>query len=97
VEAFERRIFVKEQVVGALDADLKRVPLGETIVIARRPIPISRRAAVSRDSAVLQRLARCEGLSFGIITKSPLIARDCDMLLRLQNATSSKSMSRDHV
>src|SRR5439155_9421547 len=34
--------------------------------------------------AVLQRLTRCEGLSFGIITKSPLIARDCDLLVRLQ-------------
>ncbi len=33
---------------------------------------------------MLQRLTRCEGLSFGIITKSPLIARDCDLLVRLQ-------------
>jgi len=84
-EAFERRIFVKEQVVGALDADLKRVPLGETIVIgtATDPYqPAERRFRVTR--AVLQRLARCEGLSFGIITKSPLIARDGDLLLRLQ-------------
>jgi DNA repair photolyase len=84
-EAFERRIFVKEQVVGALDADLMRVPLGHTIVIgtATDPYqPAERRFRVTR--AVLQRLARCEGLSFGIITKSPLIARDRDLLLRLQ-------------
>ncbi len=84
-EAFERRIFVKEQVVGALDADLKRVPLGECIVIgtATDPYqPAERRFRVTR--AVLQRLTRCEGLSFGIITKSPLIARDRDLLLRLQ-------------
>ncbi|HXM39469.1 MAG TPA: radical SAM protein [Gemmatimonadales bacterium] len=84
-EAFERRIFVKEQVVGALDADLKRVPIGATIVIgtATDPYqPAERRFRVTR--AVLQRLARCEGLSFGIITKSPLIARDRDLLLRLQ-------------
>ncbi|MEX2156627.1 MAG: radical SAM protein [Gemmatimonadales bacterium] len=84
-EAFERRIFVKEQVVGALDADLKRVPLGETIVIgtATDPYqPAERRFRITR--AVLQRLARCEGLSFGIITKSPLIARDRDLLVRLQ-------------
>jgi DNA repair photolyase len=33
---------------------------------------------------VLRRLTRCEGLSFGIITKSPLIARDADLLVRLQ-------------
>ena len=76
---------MKEQVVGALEADLKRVPLGECIVIgtATDPYqPAERRFRVTR--AVLQRLTRCEGLSFGIITKSPLIARDCDLLVRLQ-------------
>jgi DNA repair photolyase len=84
-EAFERRIFVKEQVVGALDADLKRVPLGETIVIgtATDPYqPAERRFRITR--AVLRHLTRCEGLSFGIITKSPLIARDRDLLVQLQ-------------
>jgi len=84
-EAFEKRIFVKEHVVGALDADLKHVPLGETIVIgtATDPYqPAERKFRVTR--AVLQRLTRCEGLSFGIITKSPLIARDTDLLARLQ-------------
>ena len=84
-EAFEKRIFVKEQVIGALDADLKHVALGECIVIgtATDPYqPAERRFKITR--AVLQRLTRCEGLSFGIITKSPLIARDCDLLVRLQ-------------
>jgi DNA repair photolyase len=84
-EAFEKRIFVKAQVVGALEADLKRVPLGQCIVIgtATDPYqPAERKFKITR--AVLQRLARCEGLSFGIITKSPLIARDCDLLVRLQ-------------
>ncbi len=84
-EAFEQRIFVKEQVVGALDADLKRVPAGETIVIgtATDPYqPAERRFRITR--AVLRHLTRCEGLSFGIITKSPLIARDSDLLVRLQ-------------
>ena len=84
-EAFERRIFVKEQVVGALEADLKHVPAGETIVIgtATDPYqPAERRFRVTR--AVLRHLTRCEGLSFGIITKSPLIARDSDLLVRLQ-------------
>ena len=84
-EAFERRIFVKEQVVGALEVDLKRVALGECIVIgtATDPYqPAERRFRVTR--AVLQRLTRCEGLSFGIITKSPLIARDADLLVKLQ-------------
>jgi DNA repair photolyase len=84
-EAFEKRIFVKEQVVGALEVDLRRVKLGECIVIgtATDPYqPAERTFKLTR--AVLQRLTRCEGLSFGIITKSPLVARDCDLLLKLQ-------------
>jgi DNA repair photolyase len=44
--------------------------------------PAERKFALTR--AVLRRLTRCEGLSFGIITKSPLIARDSDLLVRLQ-------------
>src|SRR6202008_2503282 len=62
-EAFERRFFVKEQVVGAPDSDHKRVPLGETIVIgtATDPYqPAERRFRVTR--AELQLLTRCEGL-----------------------------------
>jgi DNA repair photolyase len=84
-EAFERRIFVKERVVAALEGDLRRLPLGETVVIgtATDPYqPAERRFRVTR--AVLERLARCEGLSVGIITKSPLVARDVDVLKQLQ-------------
>jgi DNA repair photolyase len=84
-EAFERRIFVKEQVLGALEADLRRVAPGESIVVgtATDPYqPAERRFRVTR--AVLERLARCEGLSVGIITKSPLVARDVDVLRALQ-------------
>jgi len=84
-EAFERRIFVKEQILGALETDLRRLPPGQTIVIgtATDPYqPAERRFRVTR--AVLGRLARCEGLSVGIITKSPLVARDLDVLRRLQ-------------
>ena len=84
-EAFERRIFVKEQILGALETDLRRLPPGQTVVIgtATDPYqPAERRFRVTR--AVLGRLARCEGLSIGIITKSPLVARDVDVLRRLQ-------------
>jgi DNA repair photolyase len=84
-EAFERRIFVKERVLSALDADLRRVAPGETIVVgtATDPYqPAERRFRVTR--AVLERLARCEGLSVGIITKSPLVARDVEVLRRVQ-------------
>src|SRR5207253_1538336 len=33
---------------------------------------------------MLERLARCDGLNIGIITKSPLIGRDTDVLRRIQ-------------
>jgi len=84
-EAFERRIFVKEQILGALETDLRRLPPGQTVVIgtATDPYqPAERRFRITR--AVLGRLASCEGLSVGIITKSPLVARDVDVLRRLQ-------------
>src|SRR5881296_3186277 len=92
-EAFERRIFVKDQLLGALEADLRRYyrSIGPS---ARQSVPIvigtatdpyqpaERRFRLTR--LILERLARCEGLNVGVITKSPLIARDVDVLLRLQ-------------
>lgn len=90
-EAFERRIFVKERIAGALEQDLRRYfrrsPNRETdaIVIgtATDPYqPAERRFRITR--AVLERLARCEGLSIGLITKSPLVARDIDVFLEIQ-------------
>ena len=83
-EAFERRIFVKEQSLGALETDLRRLTEGQTVVIgtATDPYqPAERRFRVTR--AVLGRLTRCEGISIGIITKSPLVARDIDFLRRV--------------
>lgn len=83
-EAFERRIFVKEQILGALETDLRRLTEGQTVVIgtATDPYqPAERRFRITR--AVLGRLARCEGISIGIITKSPLVARDIDLLRRV--------------
>ncbi|MBI4420073.1 MAG: hypothetical protein HY560_04540, partial [Gemmatimonadetes bacterium] len=93
-EAFEQRILVKEQVLEALESDLRRyfrsphTPNRQSaapIVIgtATDPYqPAERRFRLTRQ--ILERLARCEGLSVGIITKSPLVARDTDVLLRLQ-------------
>ena len=88
-EAFESRIFVKEQILGALESDLQRyfrsvhptIRPSDAIVIgtATDPYqPAERRFRVTRR--VLERLARCEGLSVGLITKSPLVARDADVL-----------------
>jgi DNA repair photolyase len=89
-EAFERRIFVKEHVLGALDADLRRYfrstgggPCAPIVIgTATDPYqPAERRFRVTR--AILERLAGYEGLSIGIITKSQLITRDIDVLQRL--------------
>ena len=93
-EAFERRVFVKHTLLGALERDLQRYfrSAGPTarpaapIVIgtATDPYqPAERRFRLTRG--ILERLARCEGLNIGIITKSPLIARDTDVLRRLQD------------
>ena len=92
-EAFERRIFVKSRLVAALEADLRRYfrtagPPDRTtapIVIgtATDPYqPAERRFRLTRR--VLERLARCDGLNLGIITKSPLVARDVDLLRDIQ-------------
>jgi DNA repair photolyase len=87
-EAFERRIFVKQNVLSALDADLRRyfrsAALTTPIVLgtATDPYqPAERRFRLTR--AILDRLARYESLSIGIITKSPLVTRDVDVLARL--------------
>jgi DNA repair photolyase len=91
-EAFERRIFVKERVLDALEADLRRYfratagsddPTPIVIGTATDPYqPAERRFRITRR--VLERLSDCDGLNVGIITKSPLIARDIDVLQRVQ-------------
>ena len=91
-EAFEQRIFVKQQIVDALETDLRRYfrrspasGQSDAIVIgtATDPYqPAERRFRITR--AVLERLARCEGLSIGVITKSPLVARDIDVFTEIQ-------------
>lgn len=91
-EAFERRIFVKERVLDALESDLRRYFRANPAGPERTPIvigtatdpyqPAERRFRITRR--VLERLARCEGMNVGIITKSPLIARDVDVLRKIQ-------------
>jgi DNA repair photolyase len=88
-EAFERRIFVKAGLQTALRADLQRyhrsAQRSAPIVIgtATDPYqPAERRFRLTR--LVLEELAKCEGLSIGIITKSPLVTRDVDVLRRIQ-------------
>ena len=89
--AFERRIFVKENAADVLRRTLRhgserhRALLGrETIVIgtATDPYqPAERRFRVTRS--VLEVVAEHPGLSIVIITKSPLITRDVDVLRRI--------------
>jgi len=88
-EAFEQRIFVKAGLQVALRADLRRyhrsAERDAPIVIgtATDPYqPAERRFRLTR--LVLEELAKCEGLSVGIITKSPLVTRDIDVLQRIQ-------------
>ncbi|HET9707779.1 MAG TPA: radical SAM protein [Gemmatimonadales bacterium] len=88
-EAFEQRIFVKAGLQAALRTDLRRYHRSAArdapIVIgtATDPYqPAERRFRLTR--LVLEELAQCEGLSVGIITKSPLVTRDIDVLQRIQ-------------
>src|SRR5581483_5127081 len=91
-EAFERRIFVKQELRRALDDDLRRYfrsvraparPAPIVIGTATDPYqPAERRFRLTR--VALERLAAHEGLSVGIITKSPLITRDIELLKRIQ-------------
>src|SRR6476619_4111269 len=89
--AFERNIFVKKNAPDVLSRTLRfgserhlRLLEGETIVIgtATDPYqPAERRFRITRG--ILEVLAEHPGLSVTIITKSPLITRDIDLLSRI--------------
>jgi DNA repair photolyase len=89
--AFERNIFVKRNAPEVLSRTLRfgsdrhlKLLQGETIVIgtATDPYqPAERRFRVTRG--ILEVLAEHPGLSVVIITKSPLITRDIDLLSRI--------------
>lgn len=89
--AFERRIMVKHNAADALRRALRQgsdrhlgLVRGEAIVIgtATDPYqPAERRYRITRQ--ILEELAEYEGLRINIITKSPLITRDIDLLARL--------------
>ena len=83
--AFERRIFVKTDapdVVGRTLRPSRFQDHGILIGTATDPYqPAERRFRLTRQ--VLERLAQFHGLRIGLITKSPLVARDVDVLRRL--------------
>ncbi len=94
--AFERRIFVKENAAAVLRETLRHgsdrhlaLLHGEAIVIgtATDPYqPAERRFQLTRG--VLEVLADHAGLTIVIITKSPLITRDIDLLTRIERHSS---------
>jgi DNA repair photolyase len=84
-EAFERRILVKTDAAEVLARTLQPGKLGDhSLVIgtATDPYqPAERRFRLTRQ--VLEVLLGYRGLAIGIITKSPLVVRDIDVLQRL--------------
>ncbi len=81
---FEQKIFVKQHAAELLRQELKKVKPGEEIAIgtATDPYqPAERRFEVTR--AILEELARHSGLEIGIVTKSNLVTRDAEILLRV--------------
>ena len=84
-EAFERRILVKTGVAEVLARTLDPARLGEHALVigtATDPYqPAERRFRLTRR--ILEVLLRHRGLAIGIITKSPLVTRDLDLLGRL--------------
>ena len=94
--AFERNIFVKQNAPDVLARTLRQgsdkhlsLLKGETIVIgtATDPYqPAERRFRVTRR--ILEVLAEHPGLRISIISKSPLITRDIDVLSRLNRIST---------
>jgi DNA repair photolyase len=84
-EAFERRVIVKLDVAAVLARTLDPARLaGSSLVIgtATDPYqPAERKFRLTRR--VLEALLAYRGLSIGLITKSPLVTRDLDVLCRL--------------
>jgi DNA repair photolyase len=94
--AFERRVFVKQNAPQVLRKTLRAgsdrhrsLTTGGTVVIgtATDPYqPAERKFRVTRG--ILEVLAELHGLSVVIITKSPLITRDVDVLARLASRSA---------
>src|ERR1700756_1534713 len=78
---FERKIYVKKHSAWLLRQELKQVRAGQSIAIgtATDPYqPAERKFGVTR--ALMEEVARHEGLALGLVTKSDLIVRDLDLL-----------------
>jgi DNA repair photolyase len=83
-EAFERKIFLKENAAWLLEQELKKIDPAKEIALgtATDPYqPIERKALVTRS--ILEVFARQSGYRLGIVTKSRLIERDVDLLSQI--------------
>jgi len=83
-ELFEREIYIKQHAAWLLRQELKQVRPDEYIGLgtATDPYqPIERQAKVTRS--LLEVFAEQHGLRLGIVTKSTLIERDIDLLVRI--------------
>ncbi len=92
-DAFERRIFVKENAAWLLEQDIRRLAkqgrLHEEMALGTATDPwqpIERRTRLTRT--LLEVMARHDGLRIGMVTKSTLIARDIDLLQEIHRRST---------
>ena len=92
-DAFEKRIFVKDNAAWMLEQDLRRLArqgkLQEEIALGTATDPwqpIERRTRVTRS--LLEVMARRDGLRLGLVTKSTLIERDIDLLQEIHQRST---------
>jgi DNA repair photolyase len=81
---FERKIYVKKHSAWLLRQELKQIRVGQSVAIgtATDPYqPAERKFGITR--CVMEELARHQGLSLGLVTKSDLIVRDLDLLQQI--------------
>jgi DNA repair photolyase len=82
---FERRIFVKRMAAEVLAHTLSRTPIGDDAIAigtATDPYqPAERKFRLTRS--MLEIFANLSGLNLSITTKSTLIARDLDLLMKI--------------
>lgn len=94
-ELFEQRILVKRDAAAILRRTLQPKVIGNTEIVIGTATdcyqPAERRLGVTR--AVLETLLEWRGLRIGIITKSPLITRDLELL----QAVGSQHTLRIHI
>ena len=83
-EEFERKIYFKQNAAWLLEQELRGLKPGAEIALgtATDPYqPLERRQRVTRS--LLEVFARQSGLRLGIVTKSPLIVRDLELLKQI--------------